>query len=80
LVSDKNITGIIDLLMDDVPKTELLGTLEATIKMLLIQLCSRVKFYKTPKSASCIIGYVFEKIKWEETHWRTNYSALNIGV
>jgi len=64
LVSDKNVTGIIDLLMDDAPKTELPGTLEAAIKNVVdTALFQGVKFYKTPKSASHIIGYVFEKIK-----------------
>jgi len=64
LVSDKNVTGIIDLLMDNAPKTELLGTLEATIKNVVdTALFWGVTFYKTPKSASHVIGYVFEKIK-----------------
>jgi len=64
LVSDKNVTGIIDLLMDNAPKTELPGTLEATIKNVVdTALFWGVKSYKTPKSASRIVGYVFEKIK-----------------
>jgi len=66
-VSDKNVTGIIDLLLDDTPATELPGTLEASIKHVVdTALFHRVKFYKTPKSASHVVGYVFTKIKMGE--------------
>ena len=65
MVSDKNtVTGIIDLLMENVPATQVPRTLEAAMKKVVdTALFWGVKFYKTPKSASCIVGYVFEKIK-----------------
>ena len=66
-VSDKNVTGIIDLLLDDAPATELPGTLEASIKHVVDTALFRgVKFYKTPKSASRVVGYVFTKINMGE--------------
>jgi len=63
-VSDKTkVTAIIDLLMEDAPVTELPGTLEASIKNVVnTALFWGVKFYKTLKSASRVVGYVFEKI------------------
>jgi len=66
-VSDKNVTGIIDLLLDDAPAMELPGTLEASVKHVVDTALFRgVKFYKTPKSASRVVGYVFTKINMGE--------------
>jgi len=80
-VSDKNVTGIIDLLLDDAPAMELPGTLEASVKHVVDTALFRgVKFYKTPKSASRVVGYVFTKINMGEKKSNSNYSAGYIGV
>jgi len=87
-VSDKTkVTAIIDLFMEDAPVTELPGTLEASIKNVVnTALFRAVKFYETPKSASCVVGYVFEKIGmgdhslekklFRTKHWNVIYKFI----
>jgi len=65
MVSDKNnVTGaIVDMFLDDAPVTQLLGTVEAAVKNVVnTALFWGVKFYKMTKSASCVIGYVYNKM------------------
>jgi len=65
-VSDKNnvTITIVDLFLDDAPATELPGTLEAAIKNVVDTALFRgVKFFKNTKSASRIVGFVFQNVK-----------------
>jgi len=65
-VSDKNnvTITIVDLFLDDAPAMELPGTLEAAIKNVVDTALFRgVKFFKTTKSASLVVGFVFHNVK-----------------
>jgi len=70
MVSDKNnVTGaIVDMFLDDAPATQLPGTVEAAVKNVVdTALFQGVKFYKTTKSASCVVGYVYDKMNMGES-------------
>jgi len=65
MVSDKNnvTRAIVGMFMDDAPATQLPGIVEAAIKNVVdTALFWGVKFYKTTKSASHVVGHVFGKM------------------
>ena len=65
MVSDKNnvTSAIVDMFLDDAPATQLLGTVEAVVKNVVnTALFWGIKFYKTTKSASRVVRYVYDKM------------------